>query len=867
MTYILRTLLAAAMFGPFAFAHPGKQFVSKGRASFKSDKSTNAEDANLPVAVRPIIWKFANGSRLMINPNSGVEFGDREQNYSREILAGNIVQYPQRTEDVEPNSNSAYPSSPQRIAFLQAGRQPWIVTQGGNLVKVPLNLDNVLPGKNVLRFSLVPVDALENGKTVHYYVLSIAYAPLADNAELEKRQEVVGTLNFGETFILREDGDMQRLDYRFHDRNFGNALQVSEVGLLRSTGSEYHRSFDLLRWEAEKEFVARPIGPVKAPGGNYVDPSDVMSGFAQNLTQEIRNDVLERHLNYETLDPEIRDTFRRTLAKKEMNSMVLLGPAGTGKTEVVKMFIAEVNKGLIPDIPRSTQFISIDSTSLNSGTMYRGSEMSRVEAIIAQSQLAPVILIMDEIHSLKGSGTSNKNENDIWETLKPHLATGRIKVIGMSTKEEFNAAYSGNRPLYERFYQFHLQVPTKNEAMKKADSWTRKHGLPALSPETLEHAYYLSEEFNAIGAQPRKMILLLIDAYADMKINGKAQVAPRIDDLDTAAKRVYNLDPAYFSQDGARAKLASLRLKLGATIVGQEEAKDVLIRQATISLGNAHDLERPRLTAAFAGPKGTGKTDLAIAFGDAMGVPNKRLMLGQYDDPISLLREIKEALQANAFTNFVLDEADKANKKVLEALLPILDKGRFILPAHKNNAEWIDAADVSARNASFIFTGNFGSSLAKKEFKVGFTESQPEEVKKGSRDRDIRAAILADGFSEYILDRVSAVAHMDYLDQNQFRGVLALHLERILVDQTRRQRIPVDSETKDVLVDSLTQEYWEPQMSNRDALRLLNEELRFKIAEAILGQPSKPQALDLKFNADTKTVEACEDLVASQKGA
>jgi ATP-dependent Clp protease ATP-binding subunit ClpA len=199
--------------------------------------------------------------------------------------------------------------------------------------------------------------------------------------------------------------------------------------------------------------------------------------------------------------------------------------------------------------------------------------------------------------------------------------------------------------------------------------------------------------------------------------------------------------------------------------------------------------------------------------------------------------------------------------------LPILDKGRFILPAHKNHAEWIDAADVSARNASFIFTGNFGSSLAKQEFKVGFTERQPEEIRKGSRDRDIRAAILADGFSEYILDRVNAVAYMDYLDQNQFRDVLALHLERIMADQTRRQRILVNSEAQEALVDGLTQEYWEPQMSNRDALRLLNEELRFKIAEAVLSQAAKPQALDLKFNADTKTVEACEDLVASKKGA
>lgn len=870
MTYILRTLLAAALLTPIVCSANGEDPEPKSKPSVSAPKAKDQKaKKSSPAKVQPVRWMFENGHQLLIQPDSGVEFIERKQTYAESLLKGRVVQYPRFSGDnSESNANWPYALGKHRIAFVQMGRKPYVITQVGDVVELPFDTDKVLPGKNVLRFNLVPVSVTDKGVHKRYYILSIAYAADSeeDEEEIEERPNVVGDFNLGETFIIRDDGDFQRLDYRYHGPEFDNILKVNELGFLKSTGSEFHRAFDFLAYEKEKEFVARPIDPVKSQGGNKTDPAEVLPGFARNLSTEISEDILERHLSYEDLDRETLDMFRRMFAKVEMNSTVILGPAGTGKTELVKQFIAMVNKGLINDIPRSTLFIGVDASSLNAGTIWRGSEMTRIEALIAISKIVPVVLVMDEIHSIKGSGTSSKNDNDIWETLKPHLASGRIKVIGMSTENEFNRAYSNNRPLYERFFQHHVKLPTKDEAIRKAAGWVKKHGLPAMSKQALEFAYDLSEEFNGIGAQPRKMILLLIDAYADLKLAGLKGRSPSTEDLKNSARRVYNLDPDYFNREGAIVRMNNLPLRLNASIIGQQDAKDSLVRQATISLAGAHDPGRPRLTAVFAGPKGTGKTELAYAYADAMGVATKRLMLSSYDEHDgvnALLRDIKTAVQANAFTNFLLDEADKAKPKVLEALIPALDKGRFTLPSHQVRGEWIDSADVSVLNASFIFAGNFAKGFSKKKADWGFTGSGKQET---PQETELRGAIVGEGFLEELMDRVDSVSYMNYLDKNEFRDVLSMHVEKILAEQSQRQRIAIEPVDKDSLINALSDKYWTPEMSNRDALRLLNKELRLKIAQAVLSGAVKPKGLDIKYDAASGTVDACETLVGGKKG-
>lgn len=871
MTYILSSLLAAALLSPSVSAAAGNDPEPERKVEIqKPDEKPKAPLArNALVKSHPVFWTFENGHQLLITPDNGVEFIEKNQISAERVLYGRVVQYPRVSGDLTANANFPYSLGKHRIAFIQMGRQPYVVTQFGKAVKIPFELDKVLPGKSVLRFNMSPVDVTENGIDKRFYILSLAYGPSTDGDEktLEARPDVVGNFNAGETFVIREDGKVQRLDYRYHGHEFDNVLKANELGFLKSTGSEFHRAFDFFAFEQEREFVARPVPPVKSQGGGKADPAEIMSSFARNLSAEISDDVLERHLSYEELDQETRDVFRRMLAKVEMNSMVILGPAGTGKTELVKQFIAEVNAGMIADVPRSTLFIGVDASSLNAGTMWRGSEMVRIEALVAISKIVPIVLVMDEIHAIKGSGTSSTNDTDIWETLKPHLASGRIKVIGMSTESEFNRAYGNNRPLYERFFQYHLKPSPKDQSLRKAAGWTRKHGLPRLSPEALEFAYDLSEEFNAIGAQPRKMILLLIDAYADMKISGRKNLAPSVEDLKVSARRVYNLDPNYFDREAAKVRAESLRLKLDATVIGQEDAKASLVRQATVSLAGAHDPGRPRLTAVFAGPKGAGKTELALAYGEAMGVPNKRILLGSYDEYdgiLALLRDIKSAVQANAFTNFILDEADKARPKVLEALLPLLDKGRFTLPSHQVRGEWIDSADVSVQNSTFIFAGNFGRNFAKEKPSFGFVK---QGLDAGPTEQQLRDAIVSDGFNEFLLDRVDSVSYMNYLAKDEFRDVLALNVEKILAEQSKRQSLSIDAADKAALVDALNEQLWQPQLSSREALRLLNKELRFKIAEAMLKGTAKPKALNLRYNADSKSVEACEDLVSTKKGA
>ncbi len=869
MKHTLKVLLASAFLSPFVYASPDKPpVIQRPRPNIQFT-------ANLPVLQKTTsVWLFENGAVLAIDPNTGIDFMPKDEIKAVRLFTGPISQYPARPELTKQLPGS-FAFNPDRLAFLEVGGHPVVVTQEGKIVRLPFDVSALADSKAHLPFSLSKISQKDHtGQLVQYAIISIRYADPNDEEMakiMKEREDVAGSLNYGETFIVRQDGEFVRLDYRAHDKGFNSEFAFSNDGLLTSKGSQFHRAFDISKFDIESKFVSRQVDPIMNPNGAAVDPALLVRTFAKSMSSTIVSDIKDRKLQYQGLTDDERDAFRRSLAKVEMNSMAVLGPAGSGKTELVKSFIAEVVQGKVSDIPRSTQFLSIEAGALGAGTKWVGSMEARIQALIAYSEMVPLVLVIDEIHSLTGQGSHSQNSNDIFEYLKPYMATGQIRIIGMSTKEEFERAFSSNRALYQRFNQLHMRIPSRDEVLAKFLGWTKKHNLPAPAPEVLQRAYDLSEEFNAIGAQPRKGILLLIEAYADLKINGRDSEAPTRQDLDVAARRVYNLDPLYFERGAIRSRLGNLAQALDSRIVGQKNAKEVLMKQATINLAGAQEPNRPRMSAMFVGPKGTGKTDLAFAYGAAMGLPVKRLQLSQfnpYDGPTALLREIKLALELNALTLFILDEADKCPKNVLDVLLPILDGGRFVLPAHVNNNKWIEAAEVSALNSQFIITANYATNFSTqmKSKAIGFMADH-SGAKVDPTDEALRQTVVNEGFSEFILDRVNAIVHMDHLVKDDFRGVLKLHIAKILEEQTRRQGIVMTPEDNEAMLDSLTDEYYGPALSNRTALRLLNEELRLKIAEAILAGELKPNALDLKYNAETKSLEACESLLGGKKSS
>ncbi|NJL24940.1 MAG: AAA family ATPase [Calothrix sp. SM1_5_4] len=794
-------------------------------------------------------WSFDRGTLLYFDP-SGAVYRTREDGSHEELARGPLRQIPGDTTRTYSSGITMFTASERHsLVHAQIGQSFKVFTADGKAVDVPLDPrafreDNQVP-------DWTSHHATVNGS--EFLVLSIGYAYLNDMIEYKKTTpDATGTLNTGETFVVRDDGALLRIDFRFHARELGNEILIKD-GLVSFRNSEGFREIDLKHFDRELKFKTRYVQPIHDSEGNAADPALFTRAFTRNLTLEAREDASE----YEPLDAATRDTLRRAMIKRELGSVAILGPAGAGKSELVKRLIIDVRDGRIPEIPRSTLFLEIDSSTLGGGSRYIGTMEARINALIRRSEMGPVVLVMDEIHGLSGQGTHSSNHNDLFQWLKPQLASGVVRIIGMSTMPEFFRAFSHDTPLLERFQILELPAASAEESIARYAAWARKQGFPVPAPDVLKRAYLNSEKFNPVGAQPRKGIRILNDAYADLEMRGE-RGPPTSRDVDQATARMHRISPRDFELPAIQQKILALPGKLDARVIGQSRAKQILLRQGISALAGANDPHRPRMSVIFTGPKGVGKTELAFAYGEALELPVARIMMNRFSvhsRPEEFLLLLKEALEKNAFTIFLLDEADKAPRPIIEALLDILDKGRFSMPEHTAKGTRVASADVSAVNASFIIVGNFdlkahGAGLPT----IGF--HQPESSA-GESEEELRNALVGQGLSEFVVDRVQDVVEFTYLSKEEFRRVLEMHADAIINQQAAVHGRGISLNNREEFLFDLVERHFSPRMSNRTALRLLNQDLRTTIALALLSS-SRNKNDDLVID-----ILACNELLSS----
>ncbi len=827
-----------------------------------------AEDQNKEERLPPQTWAFTNGGQLTFDLDDGIYFKPKGGQKIK-LISGKVKQFPGYEQKIIKEGLCVYkPSSEKtKIVFAEVDGKMVFITDSGLIEMLPMHYDKVkVDAKTIIYWHYTYCPIAKNGVEVQHLALSLGYTYPKKLDELKKNStDMVDRLNSGETFLIREDGSFFQIDYRLHTSDLGNGFRYSD-NILSFYGSDSTRSIDLNQFDKEAAFDVPYLPPSDNHYGGKADPVKYVSSFTTDLSSEVRRENLE----HEPLDAETRDAFRRAFVKKELGNAVVLGPAGSGKTETVRRFVAEVVEGRIPEIPRSVAFLSIDPAGLGSGTRFTGNFESKVNAILMASEMMPIVWVMDEIHGMKGQGTHSENPNDFFQWIKPYLSSGKIKIIGMSTNDEFYRAFSYDNALMERFQIIEQKAPTNEETVAKYGSWAKKNKHPVPSEEVLKRVLYLSEEFNAIGAQPRKGIVLLNEAYADLEIRSEENRAPTVRDVEDAARRIYRLDPKNFEFHAIREKVRQLPEKLDQKVIGQKIAKEAIVRQATLSLLGTHDPEKPRMSIMLSGPKGVGKTEMAYTYAQAIGVPIERILMSRFsiqDQPTELLRTIKQALEKNAFTVFLLDEVDKAPRPMLDALLSIFDKGQFTLPEHNHSGRQVKSAEVSARNASFILAANAAVDSSRTKLQIGFSNRDSSSGNGRPSLEEFMDALTRDGISEYLVDRIQDCVFMDYLSKQEFREVLGMHYRLIVDQQSRKQGIPISSSNENEFLDQATETYYQPRMSSRAALRILQNDLRYAIAQGLLaGGDAPPKALTIVYDPSERKLRfvECGNLLSPQ---
>jgi ATP-dependent Clp protease ATP-binding subunit ClpA len=187
-------------------------------------------------------------------------------------------------------------------------------------------------------------------------------------------------------------------------------------------------------------------GPASTFRPRATRPTEMLETFGRDLTRQAQegrlNPVVGRE--QETL------AVVETLCRRTKRNPVLVGPAGTGKTAIVEGLAQRIVRGEVPAPLRDCRILSIQPSALIAGASLLGETEKRIQAVLSEARQDGIILFIDEVHSLVGSGGSI-GSTDLASLLKPSLARGDFACIAATTDEEYRRFIEPDAALERRF--------------------------------------------------------------------------------------------------------------------------------------------------------------------------------------------------------------------------------------------------------------------------------------------------------------------------------------------------------------------------------------------------------------------------------
>ena len=261
---------------------------------------------------------------------------------------------------------------------------------------------------------------------------------------------------------------------------------------------------------------------------------EALARFTVDLTARARDGEIDPIVGR---DEEIRQVVD-ILMRRRQNNPILTGEAGVGKTAVVEGFALKIAAGDVPPPLRDVRLLSLDVGLLQAGASMKGEFENRLRSVIeeVQSSPKPIILFIDEAHTLVGAGGA-AGTGDAANLLKPALARGTLRTVAATTWAEYKKHIEKDPALTRRFQV--VQVPEPDEAkgilmMRGLASTLEKHHRVQVLDEALEAAVKLSHRYIPARQLPDKAISLLDTACARVAISQHAVPA----EVDDCRKRI-----------------------------------------------------------------------------------------------------------------------------------------------------------------------------------------------------------------------------------------------------------------------------------------------------------------------------------------
>jgi type VI secretion system protein VasG len=265
---------------------------------------------------------------------------------------------------------------------------------------------------------------------------------------------------------------------------------------------------------------------------------EALKKYTVDLTEQARSGKLDPIVGR---DDEIRQVID-ILMRRRQNNPILTGEAGVGKTAVVEGFAQRIVAGDVPPSLRDVTLRTLDVGLLQAGASMKGEFENRLRQVIEEVQASekPVILFIDEAHTLVGAGGA-AGTGDAANLLKPALARGTLRTVAATTWAEYKKHIEKDPALTRRFQVVQVLEPGEAKAvlmMRGLATTMEQHHKVQVLDEALEAAVKLSHRYIPARQLPDKAVSLLDTACARVAVSQHA-TPPAVDD---SRKRIAALE-------------------------------------------------------------------------------------------------------------------------------------------------------------------------------------------------------------------------------------------------------------------------------------------------------------------------------------
>lgn len=675
----------------------------------------------------------------------------------------------------------------------------------------------------------------------------------------------------------------------FYNRDpFGNMDDIfnSLMGNMGGYNSENKRYLINGREVTPEEFSQyRQTG--KLPGQelnnqntptNQVSADSVLTKLGTNLTDQARQHLLDPVIGR---NKEIQETAE-ILARRTKNNPVLVGDAGVGKTAVIEGLAQAIINGDVPAAIKNKEIISIDISSLEAGTQYRGSFEENIQNIIKEvKETGNIILFFDEIHQILGAGSTggDSGSKGLADILNPALSRGELTVIGATTQDEYRNTILKNAALARRFNEVKVNAPsaqdTFNILMGIRNLYEQHHNV-VLPDSVLKAAVDLSIQYIPQRSLPDKAIDLIDMTAAhlaaqhpvtDLKSlekeiaeqRDKQEKAVNTEDFEEALKvktrieelqnqidnhtegqkvtatindiamSIERLTGVPVSNMGASdiERLKELGNRLKGKVIGQNDAVEAVARAIRRNRAGFDDGNRPIGSFLFVGPTGVGKTELAkqLAF-DMFGSKDAivRLDMSEYNDRTAVSKLIGATAGYVGYddNSNTLTERIRRNPYSIVLLDEIEKADPQVITLL---LQVLDDGRLTDGQGNTI---NFKNTVIIATSNAGFGN----EAFTGDSDKDLKIMErISPYFRPEFLNRFNGVIEFSHLSKDDLSEIVDLMLDE--VNQTIGKKgidLVVDENVKSHLIEL----GYDEAMGVRPLRRVIEQEIRDRITDYYL---------------------------------